>query len=110
MDCLLPFLSNMCAGLACGTCSAPTPTSVYDFISSDPAGLAESLPWEPAGSRAQRSAESQPRQILGTTRRLGGTVIMEAEVRHSCVCLASVASQPFPGLHCTWRRGRLSCL
>lgn len=42
------------------------------FISSDPAGLTESLPQEPAGSRAQRRSESQPRQVLGTTGRLGG--------------------------------------
>lgn len=67
------------------------------FISSDPAGLTESLPQEPA----QRRAESQPRQVLGTTGRLGGTVIIEVEARHGCVCLAPVASQSFLGLCCT---------
>lgn len=55
------------------------------FISSDPAGLTESLPQELAGSRARRRAGSQPRQILGATRRLGGTVTVEAEASPSCV-------------------------
>lgn len=74
------------------------------FVSSDPAGTAESRPQEPTGSRAARRAESQPRQILGTSRRLGSTTTTEAEVRRSCICLACVASQRFPGLHCTWRK------
>lgn len=66
MDCLLSFLSNMCAGLASGACPASPPTSVYVFfILSDPAGMAKSLPWHPAGSRAQKRAESPDRfQVL----------------------------------------------